>query len=191
MEFDEVVRRRRSIRSFSRKEVPDALLRILVDCALKAPSSMDGQPWTFIVVRSAGTKGKLAETKDRYCPPEKREFPAGFLRDAPVVLVTCVERARAYDRGIESGVLATGHLLLAAANHGLTGVYMSAYKTGTPELADAIRAILGIPADIDPVTIVPIGYPGGEAGAKTVRPVGEVVFHEAFGRKPVDPREPH
>jgi nitroreductase len=183
MEFDEVVRTRRSIRKFSTAEVSDELLKTLIDCALRAPSSMNGQPWRFIVVRSAETKRRLAELKDRYCPPEKREYPAGFLREAPAVVVTCIDRARAFDRGIESGVLATGHLLLAAANHGLTGVYMSAYKTGAPEVADEIRTILGVPADIDPITIVPIGYPGDVAGPKTVMPADEVVFHEAFGRK--------
>ncbi len=183
MEFDEVVRTRRSIRHFSAADVPAELLKSLIDCALLAPSSMNGQPWRFIVVRSAETKRRLAETKDRYCPPEKREYPAGFLRGAPVVVVTCVERASAYDRGIESGVLATGHLLLAAANHGLTGVYMSAYKADTPALADEIRSILGVPAGFDPITILPIGYPGDVAGPKTVRNADEVVFREALGRK--------
>jgi len=183
MEFDEVVRTRRSIRRFTAADVPDELLKSLIDCALLAPSSMNGQPWRFIVVRSAETKRRLAETKDRYCPPEKQEYPAGFLREAPVIVITCVERARAFDRGIESGVLATGHLLLAAANHGLTGVYMSAYKTGAPGLADEIRSILGLPPGIDPITILPIGHPGGVAEPKTVKRADEVVFREAFGRK--------
>jgi len=183
MDFDEVVRARRSIRTFSPADVPDDVLRSLIDCALRAPSSMNGQPWRFIVVRSAETKSRLAETKDKYCPPEKREYPAGFLREAPVVVITCVERASAFDRGIESGVLATGHLLLAAANHGLTGVYMSAYNTGAPGLEDEVRSILGLPPGIDPITILPIGYPGGVAEPKTVKRAEEVVFSEAFGRK--------
>jgi len=183
MDFDEAVTARRSIRRFSTGDVPDELVNSLIDCALRAPSSMDGQPWRFVVVRDAGTKRRLAETKDRYCPPDKRKYPAGFLRDAPVVVVTCVDRSRSFDRGIESGVLATGHLLLAAANRGLTGVYMSAYKNDTPELADEIRTILGIPAEIDPITIVPIGYPAGAAEPKSVIPAREVVFHEIYGRK--------
>ncbi len=183
MEFDDVVRSRRSIREFSAADVSDDVIRSLIGCALRAPSSMNGQPWRFIVVRSAATKRRLAETKDRYCPPEKREYPAGFLRDAPVVVVTCVERAQAFDRGLESAVLATAHLLLAAASHGLTGVYMSAAKPGTPELAAEIRAILGVPADVDPVTIVPIGHPAGAPAPKTVKDPDEVTFREAFGRK--------
>lgn len=183
MEFAEVVRARRSIRKFSAAGVSDELVKSLIECAVHAPSSMNGQPWRFIVVRSDETKKRLAETKDKYCPPEKRDFPAGFLMKAPVLVITCIERAMAYERGIESGVLATGNLLLAAANNGLTGVYMSAYKTGAPEVSDEIRAILGLPPDIDPISIVPIGYPDEIAAPKTIKSVEEITYNEAFGRK--------
>lgn len=183
MEFEEVVRTRRSVRKFSVEDVSDELVKSLIGCAVRAPSSMNGQPWYFICVRSAETKVRLAEIKDKYCPPEKREYAAGFLLEAPVLVITCIERSRAYERGVETGVLATGHLLLAAANRGLTGIYMSAYKTGTPEVADEIRVVLGLPADIDPITIVPIGYPGEPAQAKALRTADEVIFHESFGRK--------
>lgn len=183
MEFKEVVNARRSIRSFSAQDVPDELVNSIIEAALKAPSSMNGQPWCFIVVRSAETKRLLAEIKDKHCPPEKREFPAGFLMEAPVIIITCVERAKAYDRGMESGILATGHLMLAAADLGFTSVYLSAYKTGTPEVSDDIRQILHLPAEIDPVTIVPIGYPGVLPEPKSLRTAKEAIHNEAFSPK--------
>lgn len=183
MEFEQVIRSRRTIRHFSNKEVTDELVRALIDCAVRAPSSMNGQPWYFIVVRDEGTKMRLAEIKDRYCPPEKREYPAAFLVKAPVLVLTCVDRARSYDRGIENGVLATAHLLLAAANYGLTSVYMSAYKSGSPEVADDFRAILDIPENIDPITLVPMGYPAESPPKKHLKTPADVTFHEAFGRK--------
>ena len=183
MDFEQVIKSRRSIRHFSDAEVPDELIHMLIDCAVRAPSSMNGQPWSFIVIRNHETKKRLAELKDKYCPPEKRQFPADFLEKAPVVVITCVDRAKSYDRSLENGVLATGHLLLAAANYGLTTIYMSAYKTGTPEVADEIRKILHIPADVDPITLVPMGYPAEKPGPKTIKSPEEVIFHEAFGRK--------
>jgi nitroreductase len=183
MEFEEVVNSRRSIRKFSATDVPDELVKSLIETAVRAPSSMNGQPWCFIIVRIPETKRLLSEIKDKYCPPEKREYPACFLQEAPVIVVTCVEQAKAYDRGMESGILATGHLLLAAANHGLTSVYLSAYKSGTPEVSDDIRSILGLPEDIDPITIVPIGYPGELPEPKTIKKAGEVIFNEAYSRK--------
>ncbi|MFC1837084.1 nitroreductase family protein [Thermodesulfobacteriota bacterium] len=183
MEFEQVIRTRRTIRKFSDTKVSDELIQSLIDCAVRAPSSMNGQPWYFIVIREAETKNRLAEIKNKYCPIEKQGFSADFLLEAPVIVLTCVDRSRSYDREIENGVLATGNLLLAAANYGLTSVYMSAYKTGTPEVADDIRTLLNIPADIDPITLVPMGYPGGTPDPKTVKSVEEVIFNEAFGRK--------
>lgn len=183
MNFEQVVRARRTIRKFSDADVSDQLVQTLIECAVHAPSSMDGQPWYFIVVRDRETKMRLAEIKDRHCPPEKRQFPAGFLTKAPILIITCVDPAKSFDRGIENGVLATSHLLLAAANFGLTSVYMSAQKTGSPEVAAEIRALLHIPAHIDPITIVPMGYPAEAAAPKRIKTVAEVMFREAFGRK--------
>ena len=183
MEFDEVVRVRRSIRKFSARDVPRRIIEELIGAALQAPSSMNGQPWHFVVVRNLQTKARLADIKNRYCPIEKREYKADFLRDAPVVVVICVERSRAFDRGIESAVLATGHLLLAAADRGIGSVYLSAYKGDTPELAADIRQVLDIPSTVDPMTIVPLGYPAEDPEPKELKGIEEVVSYEAFGKK--------
>ena len=51
MEFNEAVNARRSIRTFTAADVPDTLVAALIECAMKAPSSMNGQPWRFIVMR--------------------------------------------------------------------------------------------------------------------------------------------
>lgn len=183
MEFFEVVRRRRSIRAYEARDVPDAVVRELCAHALLAPSSLGGQPWVFVCVREPRTKRALADLKNWHCPPEKQMYSAEFLAEAPVVLVVCVERARSYDRGVETAVLATAHLLLAAADQGLGSVYLSAYKADTPAVAQEIRELLGIPEDVDPVTIVPLGYPAEVPPEKTLRVLDEVLFHERFGRK--------
>lgn len=183
MEFDDVVRSRRSIRAFSPRDVSDEVVRELVGSAVLAPSSMNGQPWSFVAVRSAGAKRRMAEIKNRYCPPEKAAFRADFLAEAPVVIVTCVDRRRAYDRGLESAVLATAHLLLAAAARGLGTVYLSAGRSDAPALADALRDLLQLPADMDPVTIVPLGYPGEVPEPKELRPLDKILFRETYGNR--------
>ncbi|MEW6490775.1 MAG: nitroreductase family protein [Thermodesulfobacteriota bacterium] len=183
MDFPTVVRQRRSIRTFAPREVPEAVLREVCAAALLAPSSLGGQPWFFVAVREPGIKRALAELKNRHCPPEKRMYSADFLAQAPVVLVVCVERARAHDRGVETAVLATAHVLLAAADQGLGSVYLSAYKADTPAVAQEIRELLGIPEGVDPVTIVPLGYPAEVPPERAVRALDEVLFHERFGRK--------
>ena len=104
--FARVVRGRRSVRAFARRALPKPLLRALLDLARQAPSSMNGQPWRFFVLRSTERKRALAEIKNKYCSPDKREYAADFLVQAPAVVVICVERDRSWKRDVENGVFA-------------------------------------------------------------------------------------
>ena len=180
MQFDDTVRSRRSIRRFEDRDVPDSIITEILDLARHAPSSMNGQPWHFVVIRSPETRWRLAELKNRFCPPDKRAFRADFVARAPVVVVVCIEEALAHDRGLESGIIATTHLLLAARDRGLGAVYMSAYAADEPELAPAIAGLLHLPAGVKPVTVIPMGYPAEAPAAKDMRALDRMVHRERF-----------
>ena len=76
MEFDEVVLGRRSIRGYKPVPVPKALIREVIEMAMRAPSSLNTQPWNFHVVtggpldriRKGNTERNLAGV------PDSREF---------------------------------------------------------------------------------------------------------------------
>ena len=76
MSFDEVVLGRRSARGFKREPVPKALIRDVIALAMRAPSSLNTQPWNFYVVagealdriRAGNTERNLAGV------PDSREF---------------------------------------------------------------------------------------------------------------------
>jgi nitroreductase len=76
MTFDEVIKGRRSIRGYQNKPVPKALIREVLEMAMRAPSSLNTQPWNFYVVtgepldriRAGNTERNLAGV------PESREF---------------------------------------------------------------------------------------------------------------------
>jgi nitroreductase len=184
MDFDDVVRGRRSIRRFTDRPVPDETVGQILDLARHAPSSMNGQPWCFVVVRSAETKRRLAELKNRFCPLEKREYPADFLATAPVVIAVCAHRDRAHDRGRESALLASATILLAAHRFGLGSVFLSAYESKGDELRTAIAGLLGLPDGVEPFTLLPLGHPGGPPVGKALRPRSELVHIERYGRLP-------
>ena len=105
------------------------------------------------------------------------------MLNAPVVIVVCVERRKSFDREVENGVLATANIMLQAYSKGLGTVYMSAYRTGEPRISEEIRAALGIPHDIDPITIIPLGYPDESPEPKEIRPLEEIVSYEAFRKQ--------
>ena len=79
MEFDAVVRGRRSIRGFLPKPVPQALIREILELAMRAPSSMNTQPWHFYVVTGAVLDRIRAGNVERNLAgvPHSREFRLG------------------------------------------------------------------------------------------------------------------
>jgi nitroreductase len=180
MRVEEAIRARRSIRKYQERPVSEADLESLLDLARHAPSSMNGQPWHFIVIREHRVKRDLAAIKNRYCPVEKRSYQADFLERAPVVVVICVETQRSFGREIENSVLAAANLLLAARAAGIGSVYMSAYAPEEPNLAQEIGKALEIPETISPITMIPLGYDDEVPPPKTLRPLKEMIHLERF-----------
>ena len=183
MELDKTIKGRRSIRRYRDADIPDSVIEELLDLARYAPSSMNGQPWYFIIVRNERTKKQLVQIKNKHCPPKKRRYRADFLQKAPVVVVVCVDRERSFNRGVENAVLAAANIMLGAYGMGVGTVYMSAYRHDDPSISEEIRQTLGIPKNVDPITIIPLGYPGETAEPKTMRSLDEVIFYETFGKE--------
>jgi len=79
VEYDDVVRSRRSIRGFLKKPVPKALVREILEIAMRAPTSLNSQPWNFYVVsgevldriRKGNVERNVAGV------PDSREFRMG------------------------------------------------------------------------------------------------------------------
>ena len=183
MEIDKTIKGRRSIRRYQDRDIPDFVIKELLSLAIYAPSSMNGQPWCFIVVRAEKTKNRLAEIKNRYCPLEKQDYKADFLRKAPVIIVVCVDKEKSYEREIENGVLATANLMLGAYSRGLGSVYLSAYRIGELGISQEVKQVLNLPQNIDPITIIPLGYPDEIPEPKRVSSLEEMISYESFRRK--------
>lgn len=85
----EAIEKRRSIRKFKRKPVPDEQIMALIEAARLAPSASNTQPWRFKIVSDDDTKAKLAEAA----------YHQSFVAQAPVVLVCCAD-LQGYFEGI-------------------------------------------------------------------------------------------
>ena len=85
MDYEQVVRERRSIRGFQKKPVPKALVREVLEIAMRAPTSLNTQPWNFYVVagdvldriREGNVERNLAGV------PDSREFRMGPGYEGP------------------------------------------------------------------------------------------------------------
>ena len=68
--FHDAMRRRRSVREFSDRDVPQEIIEWLVRCAHTAPSGANKQPWRFVCVKNPEVKQKIrtaAEVEEREC----------------------------------------------------------------------------------------------------------------------------
>ena len=79
MTFDDVVLGRRSVRGFKPEPVPKALVREVIEIAMRAPSSLNTQPWNFYVVSGAPLDRIRAGNTERMLAgvPQSREFRIG------------------------------------------------------------------------------------------------------------------
>jgi nitroreductase len=205
MPIEEAMRTQRSIRRLQPDPVDDALVLHVIELALRAPTGGNSQNWEFVVVKDRAVKERLARlnrwawaiygriarrvTRDR--PPMLRvldavDWQARHLADAPVVVVACLRGIRpwfppfaatSYYGSIYPSVQ---NLLLACRAAGL-GAGVITLPLWSTVLA---RRALGLPWNVTPCAVVPIGWPRGRYGPTTRRPVGDVVHVDRHGNQP-------
>ena len=154
METLNCIQTRRSKRIFLDKNIPKVLINKILNAGINAPSSVDCQPWQFIIVKDKNKLKKLAELKKR--------DDHNHILTAPISIIVCVDIEKSPSRYLEDGVTATQNMLLAIHELGLGSVYLSACKPSKPELAQKVRDILFIPKNIIPISILPIGFTNSE-----------------------------
>lgn len=138
-----VLKERRSIRRYKKEEVPENIVKDIIDCARFAPTARNIQPWKFVVITDSNLKSKIA----RICDYGK------FIAEAPVCVAIFCEDTKYY---IEDGSAATTYILLAAKAYGLGSCWVAGDKK---PYADEIRQLLNIPDGYKLISLVSIGYP--------------------------------
>ena len=168
MEFYEVIRTRRSIRSYKADPVPETSLRRVLEAARMAPSGSNRQPWKFYVVKDPEKKRNVAQV----CGSQM------WIDQAPVVIVAAgwkVPSNRGGYIGDMSFVMdisiAFTHLILAARAEGLGTCWIGDFQSSE------VKKILGLPDDENVVAVTPLGYPdkGGFTESTSRKPLEEIV----------------
>lgn len=80
MSIIEIIKKRRSIRSYQNKKIPDNLIRKLIDAARFAPSGYNAQPQKYLIIKDGKKKQELKDNE---------VFKQEFVYRAPVIIVCC------------------------------------------------------------------------------------------------------
>jgi len=173
MDLYEVIRARRSVRSYKSSPVGEDILRRVLEAARLAPSWKNLQCWRFIVVRSKESKeGILAAIPDTN--PAKKA-----ISKAPVTIVLCADPRASGVMGdrfyylVDAGI-AMEHLVLAACAEGLGTCWVGVFDEGV------VKTSLEIPPEWRVVGLTPLGYPDQDQGPRPRKAMDEIVFYEKW-----------
>ena len=141
---------RRSIRKFKDTPVSQEIIDDILDCARKAPSAHNYQPWQFIVVKDEDQRQALSQVQPW----------ASFIANAPICIVLCMTNVGAdFSPSNYLSIACAGeNILLAAHAHGLAACWTYVKDFADPEPELKARKILQIPKDVEIIAMIPIGY---------------------------------
>lgn len=193
-EFAEELARRRTVRQFSNRALPDGVLEQCLRAAATAPSGANIQPWHFVVVTDPEVKHQIREAAER----EEREFyasapaewlaalaPLGtdevkaYLDVAPALIAVFAERYGVSPDGgrvthyyvQESVGIAMGMLIAALHHSGLVTL------THTPSPMGFLNEILDRPVQEKAVLLLVVGFPSDDAKVPDItrKPLDQII----------------
>jgi nitroreductase len=193
--FFEAARSQRGTRRFAPDAVSDETVDRILQAATWAPSGSNRQPWHFIVVRDPATKRRMGEIyragmssmsgkEPVPAPPPEPGVPGVFsddMENVPVVIMACLEtwEMRGRENLLGAHIFpAVQNLMLAAAALGLGTRLTTIWQHRDAEM----KALLGVPDDVEMMAMIPLGYPGGDdhLGGSKRKPLDEVVHRERW-----------
>jgi nitroreductase len=216
MPLEDAMRTQRAVRRLRTDPVSHDVLLPLLELSLKAPTSSNTQDWSYLVVEDPAQKERLAAIYRRlyrvFNPFVERaargdehalrqmrpgQWQAEHFAEIPVFVIPC------YRRGIKhrpvgrpqisvssfygSVYPAVQNLLLGCRAVGLGASMQTLPIWWVP----SVRKVLELPRSVNPVCIVPIGWPEGRYGPTTRRPIGEIVHLDRYGNRAfLEPAEP-
>ena len=165
MEVFDAVRTLLAVRNYQDKPVPPEVVRRIVEAGRLTGSSMNRQPWHFIVVENRDTLrqlGALAKT-------------GPYIAQAPLAIVVAIERTMF---SVSDASRAIQSMILTAWSEGVGSNWV-----GFRGL-DEVKSLLSIPDELEVLAIVPFGYPAQPIGKgeKKRKSVSEVAHLERFGQ---------
>ena len=149
----DLVRKRRSIRSYTEETVGRQTLELLVETLLRAPSSRNINPWEFVVVDDKRLLERLSAAK---------RLGSSFLKGSPLAIVVCADSTKS-DVWIEDCSIASILLQMTAESLGLGSCWIQIRQREHDVATSSegyIQELLGLPAHLKVESIVSIGHPG-------------------------------
>ena len=182
----------RAIRRQRPDPIPEDDITAILDAAIQAPNGANMQLWHFLVVTDQNLRSQFAPLFEEawwakrhesgfFTPedlPDVYKAPmalASTIGNSPVLVFVCTTVA-----GLEAAnsiVPSVQNLLLAARCLGIGGTITTLHSS----VDERVHALFEIPDTAQVVYCIPLGYPQGNFGPVTRKPLGEVTSYNQWG----------
>lgn len=172
MDYFELIKERYSVRSFLDRPVERELVEKIVEAGLLAPTAHNNQPQRILVIDSPEGLERL-----------KKSTRCHF--NAPLAFLVCYSKGECWSRAfdgkdsgdVDASIVAT-HMMLAAHALGLGATWVMYF------IPEAVREEFCLPDGIEPVALLPVGYPAPDAKPAPMhfqnRDPAELVLYNSF-----------
>jgi len=186
----ELLKKRSSVRNFSKKVISEEIIDYILEAGRLSPSGGNEQPWKFGVINDKKLIKRISETA----------YNQQWMAEANLLIVLCAEIVKAESGGrdiqkarfpeLEDEIqamekelycklnqeehqtkIAGTHMVLAALEHGIGSTWVSYFRV------DELSKLLGLSGDCIPTEIIAFGYPGDKKTAQKKKSVDEIVFY--------------
>jgi len=161
MEALEAIRGRRSVRRYTGESIPRQDLETIVDAGRLAATGSNRQPWIFVVITDRATIMELT-------------VAAAWMDKAAAVIAVVMDPSSRW--WVEDGSAAIENMLIATTALGYGACWLEGW---TLPHEDEFKALLGVPAALRLLTLIPVGVPA-EAPTREKKPLAQVLRWERF-----------
>lgn len=166
----ELAQKRYSCRLYTDRRPDTDLITAILDIARLAPSAVNRQPWHFLVADTVNPD------HEQLIQAIYSSYERDWIRTAPIFIIACGDHSAAWHRKYDGKdhtdidlSIAIEHICMAAASLDLGSCWVCNFN---PE---PIRTAFGLPEHIEPIAIIPVGYPADETRPKNRKQVSEIV----------------
>ena len=166
MEAFEAIRTILAIRDYQTKPIPPSTIRRIVEAGHLTGSSMNKQPWHFIVIQNPDMLQQLGAIASS----------GSYIAQAPLAIVVAIDKQSRF--AVSDGSRAIQSMMLAAWEEGIGSNWVGFISF------EEVKKWLSIPQHLEILAILPFGYPRQTVGQgkKSRKPITEIVHQGKFGQ---------
>lgn len=174
MNLLELAKKRCSIRQYKDSPIEEEKLSYILEVARLAPSAVNFQPWTFLLIKEKKGREEVISC-----------YPREWVKNAPVFIAVCGDHNHSWKRqsdgknhlDIDMGIV-TEHICLAATELGLATCIICNFD------AERFSRSFNLPESVEPIALIPIAYPAEEKlfelTPKKRKSIEEIIIKETY-----------